>query len=91
MQKKQATKLEQLKHLKASRERAKTIRVGHKTQKGQVAAYFVKPGRSNNTNKVSLTSGITQTHPEITSRSLTTLTEFQFNFKSSITAVLTDD
>ena len=52
---------------------------------------FVKSGRRNNTNKVSLSSEITQTHPKITSRSLTTLTEFQFNFKSWITAILTDN
>ena len=52
---------------------------------------FVKSGRRNNANKVSLSSVITQTHPKITSPSLTTLTEFQFNFKSSITAILTDN
>lgn len=31
-------------------------RVGRRTQKGQVAVYFVKPGRRNNTSKVSLMS-----------------------------------
>ena len=34
---------------------------------------FVKPGRRNNTNKVSLSNVITQTHPKITSRLLPTL------------------
>ena len=34
---------------------------------------FVKPGRRNNTNKVSLSNVITQTHPKITSRLLPTV------------------
>ena len=47
-------------------------RGGHRTQKGHGLLYdFVKPGRRNNTNKVSFV--ITQTHPKITSRLLLTL------------------
>ena len=34
---------------------------------------FAKPGRRNNTNKVSLSNVITQAHPKITSRLLPTL------------------
>ena len=49
-------------------------RGGHRTQKGHGLLYdFVKPGRRNNTNKVSLSHVITQTHPKITSRLLPTL------------------
>ena len=49
-------------------------RGGHRTQKGHGLLYdFVKPGRRNNTNKVSLSNVITQTHPKITSRLLPTL------------------
>ena len=49
-------------------------RGGHRTQKGHGLLYdLVKPGRRNNTNKVSLSNVITQTHPKITSRLLPTL------------------
>ena len=46
----------------------------HRTKKGHGLLYdFVKPGRRNNTNKVSLGNVITQTHPKITFRLLPTL------------------
>ena len=48
-------------------------RGGHRTQKEQVAVWFREARPKNNTNKVSLSNVITQTHPKITSRLLPTV------------------
>ena len=66
-------------------------RGGHRTQKGHGLLYdFVKPGRRNNTNKVSLSNVITQTHPK-SNFSIASHAQFQCSFKSSVTAILTDN
>ena len=54
MQKKQATKLEQLKHLKASQERAKTRRGSEATKGFQEAKELKRPKQGRNTLYVSL-------------------------------------